>query len=282
MYATLIYVLVFLVTVAYVGYGAWLGRDWIKRYRDTYVEKATVDLEDLFWVASGVEVFYIGIVLAAVLAALTWAIMGSLIGAGVAATMGMFIPLWYLRHMKAKRLAKFEAQLVDALALLASSLRAGLNLSQAVDRVAEGSLPPLSSEFRVMTHERKVGRSEEDAFENLAKRVPSEDVGLMVTAILTNRRTGGNIAELFDTIASTIRERIVIKQKVSALTAQAKGEAIVIAVLPPALLGIFMLIDPEMAMPLFKTFAGNCVLVFVTVWEIIGFLCMRYLLRVEY
>src|SRR5690606_27034228 len=124
---------------------------------------------------------------------------------------GLLTPTLLVRFYRARRVQMFERQLVDALGGMASAFRAGMTFYQAMEEVAKTSRPPLSQELSLTVREMRVGLSSEEALENLARRVPSEDLALVVTSVNTARALGGNMAEMFDTIGRTIRERFRIE-----------------------------------------------------------------------
>lgn len=145
----------------------------------------------------------------------------------------------YVQSKKSKRLRQFGNQLGDALMLFSNSLRAGFSFMQAVSSVAREMPDPISKEFTLLLKEMSLGLSVEKGLSNLMLRVPLADLELLVLAILIQKEVGGNLAEIIDTIASTIRERITIQREIKALTAQGKLSGIVVGLLP-VFLGIMM------------------------------------------
>jgi tight adherence protein B len=162
----------------------------------------------------------------------------------VAFLAGMYAPRFYLKYRQGKRLRDFGAQLPDTITLLANSLRAGSSFLQGVELVTREARPPISEEFERVVREMSLGVALQPALNNLSRRVASEDVELMVTAINIQSQVGGNLATVLDSIAYTIRERIRIQGEIQTLTAMQRYSGYVITLLPVGLTGILFLISP--------------------------------------
>jgi tight adherence protein B len=158
--------------------------------------------------------------------------------------LGAFAPRWYLKRRQAKRLDNFNKQLPDTITLLANSLRAGSSFLQGMELVTRESGPPLATEFDRVIREMSLGMSLTGALNNLVRRVASEDLELMVTAIVIQTQVGGNLATVLDAIAFTIRERVRITGEIQTLTAMQRYSGYVLMLLPVALGGILFLISP--------------------------------------
>jgi len=164
----------------------------------------------------------------AIIAFLRWGPIQAIIFAVV----GYFIPGFYVRYRMGKRLKAFNNQLGDTLVLLSNALKAGYSFAQAVDTVAKNAVPPMSDEFSRAVREMNLGGSVEEALNNMLKRIESPDFDLVVTAVAIHRTVGGNLAEILDNIAFTIRERVRIKGQISTLTASARTSGQLITGLP--------------------------------------------------
>lgn len=172
------------------------------------------------------------------------------------------LPAPIIQYLKNKRAYTFNIQMVDALTLMSNGLRSGLNLLQAVTLVVEEMPNPIRQEFNLLLAQNRVGVPIDEAFVNLSKRLDIDDLDMFATAILILRETGGNLPETFDTIAHTIRERVKLTAKVKALTAQGVFQAIVITIIPFALLFVQYFANREQTMLFFTTPIGY-VLLFV-------------------
>jgi tight adherence protein B len=168
-----------------------------------------------------------------------------------AAIIGYVVPLFYVRRRQSKRLNAFNEHLADAVILIGSALRAGSSFLQSVELVSREMQPPVSTEFNRVVREVSIGLPLETALENMVERVRSTDLELMATAIAIQYQVGGNLAEILDTIAETIRERVRIKGEIRTLTAQQRLSGYVVGFLPVGLLGILLVIAPKFMNPMF-------------------------------
>jgi tight adherence protein B len=170
----------------------------------------------------------------------------------VAAFIGFMLPRFWLGRRKSGRLNSFNKQLPDTITLLANGLRAGSSFLQAVELVVRESRPPVSTEFSRVIREVNLGLPFEQAMENMVRRVRSDDLELMATAINIQHTVGGNLAEILDSIAFTIRERIRIKGEIRTLTAQQRLSGYVVGFLPIGLAGFLFVAAPNFMQPMFE------------------------------
>jgi len=183
--------------------------------------------------------------------------------------------------MREKRRQKFNMQLVDALGSMSNALRAGFSINQAFETVVQNGEKPISQEFGVMLQQMRVGMNFYDALQSLDKRVGSDDLTLVVTAIDIARRTGGNLTEIFDKISLTIRERMRIERRVMTLTSQGRLQGIVVAMMP-GILGIAMtLIKPDLMMPFFNSVNGMVAIGATVILIACGWFFIRKIIRID-
>jgi tight adherence protein B len=183
---------------------------------------------------------------------------GSIPAAVIATIIGFFIPKFYVNSAQGKRLKKFDNQLGDMLMLMVNGLRAGFSTLQSMEAVSKELPDPISGEFRRVVQEMQLGIPMEDALDHLLRRIDSEDLDLVITAINVQREVGGNLAEILDTITFTIRERVRIKGEIQALTAQGRATAWVISALPIALVLLLFLLNKDYIMMFFNPETRNC------------------------
>jgi len=162
--------------------------------------------------------------------------------AGVA--VGFFAPDWFVKFRMSKRLRDFNGQLGDTIGLLANSLRSGYSMLQSMELVARESPDPIGAEFKRVVREVGLGLSPQDALNNLLRRMPSDDLDLLITAINIQYEVGGNLAQILDTISHTIRERVRIKGEIQVLTAQGRVSGYIITALPPLIAIVVTVINP--------------------------------------
>jgi len=201
---------------------------------------------------------------------------------------GFFLPRFWLNRRKAGRLNAFNKQLPDTITLIANALRAGSSFLQAIELVVRESRPPITTEFSRVIREVNLGLPFEQALENMVRRVRSDDLELMATAISIQHTVGGNLAEILDSIAFTIRERIRIKGEIRVLTAQQRLSGYVVGFLPFAL-GIFLFIaapgfmDPMFEKPpeILSLPAGLIILSVGAFMMFVGFMLIRKIVDIE-
>ncbi|MEF3273773.1 MAG: type II secretion system F family protein [Chloroflexus sp.] len=162
-----------------------------------------------------------------------------------------FLPNIYVNIRAKQRLKAFNDQLGDVITMMANALRGGYSFLQTLDMVAREAPAPSSTEFRRVVQEVGLGRSTEEALQNLLRRVPSDDLDLLITAVSIQMEVGGNLAQILDTIGHTIRERVRIKGEISTLTAQGRLSSWIITGLPIGLAIFITMINPDYMAPLF-------------------------------
>ncbi len=199
----------------------------------------------------------------------------------LAATAVLNAPRFALRFLKARRLRLFNEQLVEALGTMSNSLKAGFSILQAFETVVKQGRNPIAQEFGVFLQQTRVGVKVEDALAQLGERIASEDLTLMISAIEIARRTGGSLTEVFDKIASTIRERARIEGKIRSLTAMGRLQGIVVGAMPALLLVALSLMEPQMIKTFVTSLPGILTLFVVVLLELAGALVIRKIIRIK-
>ncbi|GGD18361.1 type II secretion system F family protein [Nocardioides daphniae] len=223
---------------------------------------------------------HIGIVIAAGLAGLLMG-GGSIFVGLMFVALGVFGPWLYLGFQKSRRVKKFNALLPDTLQLMSGSLSAGLSLAQSIDTIVREGSEPIAGEFKRVLVETRLGVPLEDAMEGITERFESKDFAWIVMAIKIQRQVGGNLAELLDTVAGTIREREYMRRQVDALAAEGKISAYVLGGLPP-LFGLYLfLTQPGYINPMFESPIGWAMLGGAAVMLGVGAFWMSRLIKVE-
>ncbi|MCJ7718069.1 MAG: type II secretion system F family protein, partial [Anaerolineales bacterium] len=214
-----------------------------------------------------------------------WAIGGqNIISALIGAIRGGMAPRFYMKRQKNKRLVSFGNQLPDMLNLVVNGLRAGYSTMQALEAVSKELPPPLCDEFNRVVKEMQLGISMSEALNNLHRRIPSDDLDLIITAINVQREVGGNLAEILDTISYTIRERIKIKGEIKVLVSQVIYSGRFLALLPVILMGLLWFANREYLMTFFlpgNLLCGGIMLGLAAVMVFIGYLAMNKLADIE-
>ena len=206
----------------------------------------------------------------------------------VGGLIGFMIPRFWLGRRKSGRLNQFNKQLPDTITLIANGLRAGSSFLQAIELVVREARPPVSIEFGRVIREVNLGLAFDEALENMVRRVRSDDLELMATAISIQHNVGGNLAEILDSIAYTIRERVRIKGEIRTLTAQQRLSGYVVGLLPIGLAGFLFIAAPGFMAPMFDDSvniaglpAGVIILIFGGFMMFIGFMFIRKIVDIE-
>jgi len=201
---------------------------------------------------------------------------------------GFMIPRFWLGRRKSGRLNQFNKQLPDTITLIANGLRAGSSFLQAIELVVREARPPVSTEFARVIREVNLGLAFDEALENMVRRVRSDDLELMATAISIQHNVGGNLAEILDSIAYTIRERVRIKGEIRTLTAQQRLSGYVVGFLPIGLAGFLFIAAPGFMAPMFDDSvsilglpAGVIILIFGGFMMFMGFMFIRKIVDIE-
>jgi tight adherence protein B len=193
----------------------------------------------------------------------------------VAGVVAYLIPMRVVRWRQARRLRAFNARLADTLSLLSNAVKAGLSLPQAIESVAQNAGKPINEELARVIQETKLGTSTGTALSNMVRRVGSEDLDLIVTAIAIQSTVGGNLARILDGISHTIRQRVQIKSQISAMTAQMRASGWIITLLPIIVAAILNVITPSYFQVMLTEPAGRALLVVAGISIFIGNVIVR-------
>lgn len=247
----------------------------------SYINKVQDELSKADLPMSGEE--YIGLIMSLLTGGflLGFFVFGGLGPAMILAILGYLMPLVFIKQKKNKRFAKINAQIGDCITIMSNALKAGYSFHQTIDLVGKEMTGPLAMEFRKTLREINLGKTSDNALQNLADRVESKDMDLLVTAVLIQRQTGGNLAEILDNISHTIRERIRIKGEIKSLTAQGRISGLIIGLLPPILFAVLMLINPAYMYILVTHPTGRTLLIVAVVSELLGLLLIKKIVDID-
>ncbi|NLF21655.1 MAG: hypothetical protein GX590_00675 [Lentisphaerae bacterium] len=201
---------------------------------------------------------------------------------GAAAAAAAFqLPKHILMLLKERRRRRFNEQLVEALAQISNALRAGFSITQAFETVVTNGENPIAQEFEVFLQQTRVGIGFADALDNLVRRVGSEDLELVCSAMEIARRTGGNLTEIFDKISLTIRERMRIERRVLTLTAQGRLQGVIVGAMPVAVGVAMAVFRPEIMLPYLRSPSGLAAMAAVIILLTLGGLLIRKIIRID-
>ena len=207
-------------------------------------------------------------------------LFGFVLGLGMA-VVGYSLPAIWLGSKKSARAKKIDGQMVEMLGMVANSLKSGYGLMQSFEFTSNQLDAPLATELKRMLRDANLGMSGEDALLAMGERIDSLDMEMVLTAINIQRSVGGNLAEILESVAFTMRERERIRGEIATLTSQQRMTGIVIGGLPVGMLLIFLLISPDYVGLLFTTTAGQGMLLVAVMLEVLGALSMKKLLAID-
>ena len=195
--------------------------------------------------------------------------------------LGTFLPYSYASYRRTKRFQKFEELFPEAIDTLARAVRAGHAFTTALELIANEIAEPIASEFRKLFEEQKFGLPVRDALVNLTQRVPLVDVKFFVTAVMLQRETGGNLAEILDNLSYVIRERFKIMRQVRVHTAQGRLTMVLLMSLPPVIVVVMLFMSPSFIRPLFVDPVGHMLVVGGIALQTIGYFWIRRVIRIQ-
>lgn len=206
---------------------------------------------------------------------------GSALTAMALAFIGIALPPLYVNNARKKRKELFNKQLSESLSIMANSIKGGFSFLQSMEGISKDMPPPISTEFAKVLREVHYGISQEDALKHMLERTKSKDLELLVSAVVTSSQVGSNLTEIIETISSTIRDRIRIKQEIKTLTAQGKISGIIVGALPIVLVLAIMLVNPEYYEGFFESSLGKIMLFISIIMELTGFIVIRKIIDIK-
>lgn len=253
----------------------------VARYRDHITTTAQNRFTEMF-VFIDVDRYvnvYVGIVLLVPLA--IWVLTRELWLAIVCLLLLLATPYLVISILYSRRLEKIELQLPDAMVMLSGSLRSGASMISALDGLIQESEPPLAQEFSLLLREIRLGVDIDKALDHMEQRIPLEDFRLFISAMRISREVGGNLADTLDKLATTLRSKLVMEGKIRSLTAQGRLQGIVMSMLPLALVAILMKLQPDSMGMLFTTKLGWSVVAIVVIMQVLGYITIRKITRID-
>jgi tight adherence protein B len=251
-----------------------------EQYQERYVTKSMNDLSDMFLFIDARQMLVLNIsmfFLSGILGYLLLSTLAAIVLAGV----GFFFPMLLVRFYRKRRISKFNVQLVDALQAMANAFKAGLTFPQAIEHISKEAFPPLGQEFGLFVKEVKLGVPLEEALINMGKRVGSQDLDLVVVSTNIARQLGGNMAEMFETISATIRERFRLEGKIDAITSQGKLQGWIVAAMPLFLGLVLNYMRPDLMEPMMDHWFGAVLVAAIALLEFLGILIIRKIVSID-
>jgi len=244
------------------------------------LQRAGLDISpNVFWIASGVLGLVAGIAAFLFMPPSPYAVLAALAAAFVAA---LGIPRWIVMFLVKRRQAKFLSELANAMDVVVRGVKSGLPLNECLAIIARETPEPLSTEFKEVVEQQRVGVTLAEALERLVDRMPLPEVKFLAIVITIQQQAGGNLSEALGNLAGVLRDRFRLQMKVKALSAEAKASAMVLGSLPPGVIFMLYTSSPGYIMPLYNTKAGNFFVLIGLVWMMIGVLVMRKMINFKY
>jgi tight adherence protein B len=256
-------------------------RGFFADYQKGFTTNASVTLQEMFLFIDPQKLFFANILIVLIVPVLVWLLTGKLVLAVIVTVVALILPRFMYGVLKRRRLDKLVEQLPDALNMMAGSLRSGASLAIALDLVASEAEVPLNQELSLLLREQKLGISMEDAMQGMAKRLRLEEIELFVSAVTISKSVGGNLAEVLERLAQTLRNKAVMEGKIKALTAQGKLQGIVVGMLPIFMAVVLNYLEPEAMAPMFSTWYGWVVMGVIAVLLIVGGIFIRKIVSID-
>ena len=249
-------------------------------YQERYIAKSMTDMSDMFLFIDGRQLLILNFCVTALFILIGLLFFGVFFTI-ILSLLGFFVPSLMVKFFRNRRLKRFNGQLVDSLSQMSNAFKAGLSFPQAMEHLATESDPPLGQEYGLFVREVKLGVSLDEALQNMAARVNCEDLDLVVTATVISRQLGGNMAEMFDTIAATIRERFRLEGKIKAMTSQGKLQGWIVAAMPLALGLLLNYMRPDLMQPMFEHWFGYVLVGLIMLSEFMGIMIIRKIVNIN-
>jgi len=265
-----------------IGWTVWeLLARLLRRQRDTIRQEAATSLQDMFIFVDPTKMFYWNVGALFLLPPLLWLMFGNPVIPAATAVAMIVLPKWLVGFLRKRRYTAFERQLPDAMLMVSGSMRAGAGLNVALESMVAEARPPVSQEFDLLLREVRVGVDFDTALKNMEARLPIQDFVMVVSAMRISREVGGNLADILESIADTLRKKHVMEGKIASLTAQGKIQGVVMTSLPLFLMLVLWKMEPEAMDPLFNTWMGWAVLAVIAVMEGLGYFFIRKIVNID-
>jgi tight adherence protein B len=251
-----------------------------EQYQERYVVRSMNDLSDMFLFIDGRQMMVLNICTMGLMIIAGWLLFNPLVTV-MMTIVGFFTPMWTIRFYRARRIKRFNVQMVDALQAMANAFKAGLTFPQAIEQVGKEAQSPLAQEFSLFVKEIKLGVPLEEALINMSKRVGSDDLDLVVISTNISRQLGGNMAEMFEVLSGAIRERFRLEGKIDAMTSQGRMQGWIVSSMPPALGLVLNYMRPDLMEPMMDSWFGYILVALIGIMEVLGILVIRKIVNID-
>lgn len=256
-------------------------RTLLARQKSELETSSKTTLADMFIFIDPSKLFYYNIAALLILPTLVWLFTANPVFVTFTAIGALVLPKYYIKMLKERRMKRFEEQLPDALLMISGAMRAGASLNVAMESMVKEQKPPLSQEFELMLREQRLGLDFDAALVNMEKRNPLQDFSLVVSGLRISREVGGNLAEILESLAHTLREKATMEGKIRSLTAQGKMQGLIMSCLPLLMLAALNWIEPVAMGTMFTTLFGWATLAVIIIMIIIGYMFIRKITTID-
>ena len=276
---------IFVLTFASIGLVSWsfspLLAKRLNRYQTRKVKESAEKLDNIFLWVPAKKLFLLHALIPLALGGIGFLVSGKLFIALIAAVAGLVLPRIIIKRLDTGRRRKFQAQLVDGLMILASSLKGGLSLLQSMEALVEEMPAPISQEFALVLRENRLGISLDECLERLNKRMRSDELNLIITAISVSHETGGDLPRVFNQLTYTIREKNKLLSKVSTLTTQGRLQGAIMCILPIGFAVVAYLSNPGFFDIMLRNELGRILLGYALISQLVGIFLIRKFSHIE-
>jgi tight adherence protein B len=277
----LILVLVTAATLAAAWFVYQALSGYLAKKRADIEHTAATTLADMFIFLDPAVAFRYNVAGLFIVPIVVWLLFGNPVLAVGALIAMIFLPKWLVGFLAQRRLKRLEQQLPDALLMISGAMRAGASLNVAIESMVKESKPPVSQEFELMLREQRLGVDFDRALLNMEKRNPQPDFQLVISAMRISKEVGGNLAEILESLADTLRQKAIMEGKIRSLTAQGKAQGVIMTGLPILMMFALKAIEPKAMAPLFTTWMGWLTLTVIIVLELIGYWFIRKITTID-
>ncbi len=277
--------LIGLTVLGAVGCIAWLVIKWgegmLAKQQASIADQASTTLADMFIFIDPQKMFRYNVMAMFVLPAAVYFLTANPVFTGATLVATYVLPKYYVRAMRNKRFKTLEKQLPDALLMITGAMSAGASVNIAIESMIKEQRPPIAQEFELMMRELRIGVDFDTALKNMEKRNPIPDFALVISALRISREVGGNLAEILNSLADTLREKQTMEGKIASLTAQGKIQGVVMTALPLLVMFGLTQIEPVAMAPLFTTWPGWLTLTVIGVMEVMGYFFIQRITAID-
>lgn len=275
----LIFIFIGVFAAAYLTYPFFEER--MQLWQKKRMDKITPKLGEMFIDVSIKKLMILDLAVPVVCAFIAYIFSQKMIFAGAAALFGLVVPIFIVKRLEAQRRKKFASQLVDALMIISSSLKAGLSLLQAFEVVVEEMPAPMSQEFSLVVRQMQMGISLDEAIITMKKRMHIDELDMVVTSMMVARETGGDLTETFSRVVYTIQERNKLIGRVNSLCVQAKLQGVIMSILPFAFAFFVYKTNPHFFDVFFNDDLGKMIFTYAVVSQILGIFFIRKFSKID-